>query len=191
MIKFFVYTLIGLFVFVMFFAPARNYMNNLFHRDKQELREEEIIGRVSGHNPRVEEIQNALKEAGFDPGPIDRVMGAQTRAAIKGLQKTKGLKAAGKIDLVTQLALDREKEIEKPSFKVESEFGSWDIDFSDKTKQIQTALKKAGFYKGEIDGKIGPRTKAAIRAFQKAKKLNPDGVVGAKTWEELKRYLKN
>ena len=56
MIKFFVYTLIGLFVFVMFFAPARNYMNNLFHRDKQELREEEIIGRVSGHNPRVEEI---------------------------------------------------------------------------------------------------------------------------------------
>ena len=132
-----------------------------------------------------------MKEAGFDPGPIDGVMGAQTRAAIKGLQKTKGLKAAGKIDLVTQLALDREKEIEKPSFKVESEFGSWDIDSSDKTKQIQTALKKAGFYKGEIDGKIGPRTKAAIRAFQKAKKLNPDGVVGAKTWEELKRYLKN
>ena len=123
MIKFFVYTLIGLFVFVMFFTPARNYMNNLFHRDKQVLREEEIIGRVSGHNPRVEEIQNALKDAGFEPGPIDGVMGAQTRAAIKGLQKTKGLKATGKIDSKTQLALNREKEIEKPSFKVESEFG--------------------------------------------------------------------
>ncbi len=191
MIKFFVYTLIGLFVFVMFFTPARNYMNNLFHRDKQELREEEIIGRVSGHNPRVEEIQNALKDAGFEPGPIDGVMGAQTRAAIKGLQKTKGLKATGKIDSKTQLALNREKEIEKPSFKVESEFGSWDIDSSDKTKQIQAALKKAGFYKGKIDGKIGPRTKAAVRDFQKAMKLNPDGVAGSKTLEALKIYLKD
>ena len=118
-------------------------------------------------------------------------MGAQTRAAIKGLQKTKGLKATGKIDSKTQLALNREKEIEKPSFKVESEFGSWDIDSSDKTKQIQAALKKAGFYKGKIDGKIGPRTKAAVRDFQKAMKLNPDGVAGSKTLEALKIYLKD
>jgi len=58
-------------------------------------------------------------------------------------------------------------------------------------KQIQTSLKKAGFYKGEIDGKVGPRTKRAIKEFQKAKKFNPDGVVGPETWEALERYLKN
>ncbi len=191
MIKFFVYTLISLFVFMMFFTPARNYMNNLFHRDKQELREEKIIGSVFGYNPRVEKIQNALKEAGFDPGPIDGFIGIQTRLAIKGFQEAKGLKATGKIDSLTQLALDRVKEIEEASLKVGSELDSWDIDSADKTKQIQTALKKAGFYKGEIDGKIGPRTKAAVKDFQRAMKLNPDGVVGEKTLKSLRKYLKD
>ncbi|HTZ11516.1 MAG TPA: peptidoglycan-binding domain-containing protein, partial [Candidatus Margulisiibacteriota bacterium] len=49
-------------------------------------------------------------------------------------------------------------------------------------KDIQSALKNAGFYAGEVDGKIGPKTKAAIEAFQKANNLKPDGKVGPKTW---------
>ncbi len=190
MAKIFAYFLGVLIIIVMFFAPARNYMNSLFYRDKQELREEDIIGRVSGHNSRVEEIQNALKEAGFDPGPADGVMGAQTRMAIKGFQKRKGLKPTGKIDSVTQLALNRTKEIKEPSFKAGLEFNSEDITF-DRTEQIQTALKNAGFYKGRIDGKIGPRTKTAIREFQKSGGMNSDGVVGSKTWEALKIHLKD
>ncbi|TRZ94468.1 peptidoglycan-binding protein [bacterium] len=56
-------------------------------------------------------------------------------------------------------------------------------------KQIQRALKKAGFYKGEIDGKIGLKTKEAIMRFQKARGLKADGVVGKRTSEELRRYL--
>lgn len=55
--------------------------------------------------------------------------------------------------------------------------------------QIQTALKNAGFYAGKIDGKIGPQTKRAIKAFQKSKGLAPDGIVGPKTWNELRNYL--
>ena len=56
-------------------------------------------------------------------------------------------------------------------------------------KQIQTALKNAGFYKGTIDGSLGPRTKEAIKNFQKENGLFPDGVVGKQTREKLKRYL--
>lgn len=56
-------------------------------------------------------------------------------------------------------------------------------------KQIQRALKAAGFYKGTIDGKIGPQTKAAIRSFQKSHGLKVDGVVGKKTAAALRRYL--
>ena len=56
-------------------------------------------------------------------------------------------------------------------------------------KQIQAALKKTGFYKGAIDGNLGPRTKEAIRNFQKAKGIYPDGVVGKQTREKLKWYL--
>jgi len=57
-------------------------------------------------------------------------------------------------------------------------------------KEIQTALKNAGFYTGEIDGQIGPKTKEAIIKFQEANKLTADGVVGSKTWELLRKYLK-
>ena len=59
----------------------------------------------------------------------------------------------------------------------------------DKNKQIQTALKRAGFYSGSIDGIIGPKTKLAIQEFQRAKGLSADGVVGPKTWAELEKYL--
>ena len=56
-------------------------------------------------------------------------------------------------------------------------------------RQIQTALKNAGFYKGQIDGKMGPQTKQSIREFQKANGLKPDGIVGRRTVEKLNRYL--
>ena len=56
--------------------------------------------------------------------------------------------------------------------------------------KVQSALKNAGYYTGKIDGKAGPGTKAAIAAFQKSQSLEADGVVGRKTWEALKQYLK-
>lgn len=62
-------------------------------------------------------------------------------------------------------------------------------DRSIRNKNIQTALKAANFYTGNIDGKVGPKTKRAIVEFQKAKGLKPDGKVGPKTWRELEKYL--
>jgi len=56
-------------------------------------------------------------------------------------------------------------------------------------KQIQRALKTAGFYQGPIDGKIGSKTKEAIIKFQKAKGLKADGIVGKRTSAELNKYL--
>jgi len=55
-------------------------------------------------------------------------------------------------------------------------------------KKIQAALKKAGFYKGLIDGKAGQGTKEAIKAFQKSRGLKADGVVGKTTWAALSKY---
>lgn len=59
----------------------------------------------------------------------------------------------------------------------------------DKTKDIQRALKNAGFDVGTIDGKIGPKTKKAIEDFQRSKGLKVDGKVGPMTWSELEKYL--
>jgi len=56
-------------------------------------------------------------------------------------------------------------------------------------KDIQTALKNAGYYAGEIDGKFGPKTKKAVEDFQAANNLKVDGVAGPVPWNILKKYL--
>jgi peptidoglycan hydrolase-like protein with peptidoglycan-binding domain len=56
-------------------------------------------------------------------------------------------------------------------------------------KQIQQALKAAGFYNGKIDGTIGPKTKKAVEEFQAQNGLKADGKVGAKTWKALSAHL--
>lgn len=56
-------------------------------------------------------------------------------------------------------------------------------------KQIQKALKNAGYYDGVIDGKIGPKTRAAIMEFQNNMELKADGIAGRNTKEKLLKYL--
>lgn len=202
-------------VLVMFIEPVRNYINNLLlkHQDnlQAELKEKDIIGYTSGHNPRVEEIQNILKYDGFKPGPVDGRMGTKTRMAIRKFQKSKGLKVTGRIDSITWSALNKKQESRKPissmiskihlpstevgeserKLDIQDEIISHRLKSKDRIKKIQQALKNTGFYKGEIDGKIGPKTKIAIKAFQKSKGLSADGVVGQKTWNELSKYFKD
>ncbi len=57
------------------------------------------------------------------------------------------------------------------------------------TREIQAALKNAGYYTGLVDGKKGPMTKKAIEDFQRANNLGVDGKVGFKTWALLSQHL--
>ena len=47
--------------------------------------------------------------------------------------------------------------------------------------QIQTKLKRWGYYKGSIDGIYGSQTQSAVRYFQSKNGLTVDGIAGAKT----------
>lgn len=53
-------------------------------------------------------------------------------------------------------------------------------------RELQSALKSAGYDPGPVDGRIGPKTKEAVIRFQRRNGLNADGVVGKKTWALLK-----
>lgn len=65
-----------------------------------------------------------------------------------------------------------------------------EVDMSKVTpKDIQTALRNAGFYSGAIDGKIGRKTKEAIKEFQKSNGLKADGIIGKQSWGKLQKYL--
>ena len=56
-------------------------------------------------------------------------------------------------------------------------------------KMVQTALKNAGYFQDEVDGKMGRKTRLAIKEFQKANNLHADGRVGKNTWMVLKEYV--
>lgn len=56
------------------------------------------------------------------------------------------------------------------------------------TREVQHALKNAGFYQGPVDGKTGPVTRDAVKEFQRVHGLTDDGVVGKQTWAKLRAY---
>ena len=49
------------------------------------------------------------------------------------------------------------------------------------TKEVQTVLKKWGYYTGSVDGINGPKTKDAVKRFQRKYGLTADGIVGPLT----------
>jgi peptidoglycan hydrolase-like protein with peptidoglycan-binding domain len=56
---------------------------------------------------------------------------------------------------------------------------------SDQMKQAQTELKSQGLYNGQVDGKGGPHTKAALTAYQKEKGLQQTGTLDQQTMNSL------
>ena len=58
-------------------------------------------------------------------------------------------------------------------------------------KTVQTKLKRWGYYAGSVDGIYGPKTKAAVKSFQKKNGLTVDGIVGPKTAAALGMSISN
>jgi len=58
----------------------------------------------------------------------------------------------------------------------------------EEVKQIQTKLKRWGYYNGSIDGIYGSQTLAAVKLFQKKNGLTGDGIAGQKTLAAMGIY---
>jgi cell wall-associated NlpC family hydrolase len=55
----------------------------------------------------------------------------------------------------------------------------------DDVRAVQAALEAAGFSPDGVDGSYGPKTEAAVKAYQAANGLEADGIAGPKTWAKL------
>ena len=60
-----------------------------------------------------------------------------------------------------------------------------DYDPAQVVANVQSALQQQGYYRGEIDGVLGPQTRAALAEYQSAQGLEPTGLVDEPTLENL------
>ena len=88
---------------------VRSVKNELVYDDTRSHR----TGPRSGSADRVMAAQQALKDKGFDPGPIDGVMGLRTVSALKDYQKSEHLAMTGRMDHDTTAKLGAKAAAEK------------------------------------------------------------------------------
>jgi peptidoglycan hydrolase-like protein with peptidoglycan-binding domain len=81
-------------------------------RDQERMQQPRAAGSMQqGMDAQtVREAQQALKDKGHDPGPIDGMWGPQTQAAVKEFQEKEKLQASGRLDQRTLSALGVEEQ---------------------------------------------------------------------------------
>ena len=144
--------------------------------------------RMGDSGSAVKDLQTKLKKLGYYDGTVDSTFGSGTYAAVKAFQKKYNLTADGVAGSETLKKLD-------------SAYKNADSDKDDGSlrkgatgsavKDLQTKLKKLGFYNAYVDGSYGDTTVAAVKAFQKKYNLTADGVAGSETLKKLDSAYKN
>lgn len=64
-----------------------------------------LVSVADGSNRSVLQAQQILAELGYDPGPLDGLLGPSTRSALKQYQLDRGLPQTGELDEATAEAL--------------------------------------------------------------------------------------
>ncbi len=144
--------------------------------------------RMGDSGSAVKDLQTKLKKLGYYSGTVDSTFGSGTYAAVRAFQKKYNLTADGVAGSETLKKLD-------------SAYKNANSDKDDDSlrkgatgsavKDLQTKLKKLGFYNASIDGDYGDTTVAAVKAFQKKYNLTADGVAGSETLKKLDSAYKN
>ena len=163
----------------------------------------------------VKTLQRKLKALGYFTGTVDGDFGANTTVAVKEFQAQNGMKAdgiAGGRTLVlmftgTPKRYDPSKAsigkataqpgkiaelgaTNPPQWKTVTNpaKGYATLHLGDEgapVRVLQTALKRAKYYSGTVDGKYGVSTFEAVRSFQHANGIKVDGVAGSATLDRL------
>ena len=153
----------------------------------------------------VSQLQEQLIQLGYLDGKTDGKYGTKTVEAVKAFQKANGLKEDGVAGEATQKKLfggDAKAATNKkasatatpkptatPQATTAANTASSGSlkqgDRGDEVRELQRKLIQLGYLSGSADGIFGKNTTAAVIAFQKANKLEADGIAGSKTQDKL------
>ena len=144
--------------------------------------------RMGDSGSAVKDLQTKLKKLGYYSGTVDSTFGSGTYAAVRAFQKKYNLTADGVAGSETLKKLDSAyKNADSDKNDDSLRMG----DSGSAVKDLQTKLKKLGYYSGTVDSTFGSGTYAAVRAFQKKYNLTADGVAGSETLKKLDSAYKN
>ena len=128
----------------------------------------------TGHDVRrLQRIFVMMKTLG--PASITGTFDATTEQAVKDFQQGAGLTVDGVVGPMTWQALPAD-----PNTPVLSRGASGSV-----VTALQNGLKRYGTPAtdpGAVDGDFGPKTEAAVKAYQQDRGIEADGVVGDQTW---------
>lgn len=116
-----------------------------------------------------------------------QLQGVQSQLQNKDQEVESQLRA--KDEEITSLreSLDKTSQEKENLAKQRSQLSSVKTPLS--VKPIQQALKNAGYDPGPIDGKMGRRTREALRNFQRDRNFMVTGKINRRTWQALRQYL--
>ena len=129
--------------------------------------------------PDVAALQVALRANGLYQGDVDGISGPMTRTALLRFQRQNGIRATGKVGYVTRCKLGA---LGKPLLGqrdlVRGRVG-WDV------ASLEFRLRRFGLHAAKLDGRFDRATVAALKRFQRARGLDPDGIAGTRTFRAL------
>ncbi|HEY9606715.1 MAG TPA: peptidoglycan-binding protein [Allocoleopsis sp.] len=170
--------------------------------------------RLGAQGSRVTELQDRLRDLGYFYQSSTGRFGSQTQDAVIRFQRASGLNPDGIVGADTQAALfgtgsittGRQYQYQQPyylpppsftytspndegeTFSTATRTTDYVLQLGDRgseVRQLQEKLRREGFDPGSIDGIFGPQTQVAVRRFQRANDLFPDGVAGRETLAAL------
>jgi len=124
---------------------------------------------------RLQRLLVELKSLSFDH--INGNLGPNTEAAVKDFQAGNGLTVDGIVGPQTWSKLPAD-----PQTPLLSR-GATGLSVSALQKRLKAyAAQNAAADPGTVDGEFGPRTEAAVKAYQSDRSVSIDGIVGDRTW---------
>ena len=183
------------------FEPRRGISSQAL---SSESRFNERVLQQGDRGADVTDVQQRLRELGYFQGTPTGYFGSSTQDAVTRFQMNQAINANGIVDSQTRSALfgtaaarfypnDLLPPPPQPSGDSSSEryneaavpevlrYGS----SGEAVKRLQQKLRRKGYNPGPIDGVFGSQTENAVRQFQLANNLTPDGVVGRETLTAL------
>ena len=124
----------------------------------------------------VRNVQSALSQLGYQPGPIDGLMGSKTRTAIRAYQTDKGLPVSGEPSVALydhiQATIAKQNGTAQTPTPAPSTGATATL-----ISEVQGELRLRGYDIPSINGVLDTATVAAIKRYQGDASLTVDGKV--------------